>query len=133
MCRMGRRKFKFTYRKNEERKKYRQKQAHERLQVSIPLHGISLPEQPSLDDMVSLPVSVPTSTVVGGRVESVSSLRRHLNSAGVLPRGKWCTHNSNFGFTSLLVCTFLCFRMGGFNRPHTVTRQPGSVQVWKGS
>ncbi len=60
MCRMGRRKFKFTYRKNEERKKYGQKQTHERLQVSIPLHGISLPEQPSLDDVVSLPASVPS-------------------------------------------------------------------------
>ncbi len=108
MCRMGRRKFMFTYRKNEERKKYGQKQTHERLQVSIPLHGISLPEQPSLDDMVSLPVSPPTSTVVGGRVESVSTLRRRLNSAGVLPRGRWCTHNSIWFqfFTSLYISLF---------------------------
>ncbi len=133
MCRMGRRKFKFTYRKNEERKKYGQKQTHERLQVSIPLHGISLPAQPSLDDMVFVPVSVPTSTVVGGRVESVSTLRRRLNSAGVLPRSIGGAHTIVFGFSSLLVCTSLCFRMDGCNRPHAVTRQPSSVQVWKGS
>ena len=85
---MGRRKFKFTYRKNEERKKYGQKQKHEMLLVSIPLIGISVPGQSTLDVVDSLLVSVPTNIVIEGRVGSVDTLRRRLNSGGVLPSGK---------------------------------------------
>ena len=63
---MGRSKFKFTYRKSEERKKYGQKQQHEMLQVSIPVTGISVPEQSTLDVVGSLFVSVPANIVIEG-------------------------------------------------------------------
>ena len=72
---MGRRKFKFKYWKNEERTKYGQKQQHEMLQVSIPLTGISVPKQSTLDNVGSLLVSVPANMVSEGRVGSVDTLR----------------------------------------------------------
>ena len=62
----GRRKFNFTYRKNEEWKKYGQKQKHEMLLVSIPLIGISLPGQSALGVVDSLLVSVSTNIVIEG-------------------------------------------------------------------
>ena len=88
---MGGRKFKFTHRKNEERKKYEKKQQHEKLQVSTPLISNSVPEQSTLDAVDSLLVSVPINIVMEGPVSSVDTLRRRLNSAGVLPSGRLYT------------------------------------------
>ena len=79
---MGKRRFKYTQRKNEERKRYGRKSRESALKVSIPLAcGISVHR-----DLDPLPVSIPLSVV---HLSSVSSLRFRLNAVGALPTGMY--------------------------------------------
>ncbi len=81
---MGKRKVKFTYRKNEERKRHERRMLGEKLPVSIPLDGIVVPGHST---PLSLPVSLPLSVVQEFPVESACSLRLRLGFTG-LPLGK---------------------------------------------
>ena len=83
---MGKRKFKFTQLKNEERKKYRPKSHESTLNVSIPLKsGVSLHHK-EYTPLEPLPVSIPLSVVP---LSSVTSLRFRLNAVGALPAGTY--------------------------------------------
>lgn len=119
MCRDGRRKFKFTCRKNRSGRSM-DSNSRIRLHVSIPLQGISLPEQPSLDDMISLSQYLPTLLL-----EAEWSLFPETSEISWSYREVGGAHTILFGFSSLLVCFW--FRMDGTDH----TQSPDSLVLCK--